>query len=199
MKDSRCPTRILSLQWFWSLARCPRHRGRISQYSLGGTVSLVAPRTGSLKKARGRRTFPRSETSLEVPWPLRFRAELSFPVGQKERWGGGTGDRAAVPKSCCVPPPPPESPRNFAYVSGLLGLLSLRCSNPEKKKSVSHMPGWCSDLLIPCVPTRSCVRAAPRLAVTSLQKPDYPRASEHPSLSLASATVTVPPRALRSP
>lgn len=49
--------------------------------------------------------------------------------------------------------------------SGLLGVLVLDVRILKKKKSVNHTQGWCPYSPIPCVP----LRAAPRLAVTSLQ------------------------------
>lgn len=68
-----------------------------------------------------------------------------------------------------------------------------------RKKKCGPDGGLVRGFTHPVSPASSCVRAALRLAVSSLQKPDYPRSSEHPSRSIASATVTVPPRALSPP
>lgn len=126
---------------------------------------------------------------MTARWPLRFRAELSFPVGQKARWVGARVIAQLSPSPAASPAPgvPTKLCGTDLSVSGLLGVLVLDVRT--LKRSVNHTQRRCPYSPIPCVP----LRPAPRLAMTSLQKPGYPRPSEHPARSLGWAAGTVPP------
>lgn len=73
---------------------------------------------------------------MTARWPLRFRAELSFPVGQKARWVGARVIAQLSPSPAASPSPGVSTKLCGTDVSGsgLLGVLVLDVRILKKKK-----------------------------------------------------------------
>lgn len=72
---------------------------------------------------------------MTAPWPLRFRAELSFPVGQKALWVGARVIAQLSPSPAASPAPGVSTKLCGTDVSGsdLLGVLVLDVRTLKKK------------------------------------------------------------------
>lgn len=72
---------------------------------------------------------------MNARWPLRFRDELSFPVGQKARWVGARVIAQLSPSPAASPAPgvPTKLCGTDLSVSGLLGVLVLDVRTLKKK------------------------------------------------------------------